>query len=275
MQVAITRTTPIYASPKTAGTFVQWDTTDVPANTAVSFVLERSGGPEGPFEEVTRDLEAQHFFDQHVATTTDAEHPYSETSLQRVVYYAVTAIAGDVVARSPAVPVGDNLPRRQMLLRKKIQRDIATAFRVGSGVPWAVLARRHWGPRCTACFDKLTKTVTNTKCTTCYGTGFTGGFFDPVLIYARKGTTNVQVSTAAQGKVEVNQIDFTVLDYPRLSVDDVLVELHQDRRYVVRHVSRTELRGVPVHQKLVLSELSRDSIEYRVPVPSGQAPSFF
>lgn len=275
MQVAITRTTPIYASPTTAGVFVQWDTTDVPPNTDVSFVLERSGSPAGPYEEVMRGLVAPHYYDQHVETTTDAAQTYSETSLQRVVYYTVIATAGPLVVRSEPFAVGDGLPRRQMLLRRKIQRDIAVAFRVGSGIPLVVLSRRHWGIRCTACFDKLTKTVMNSKCLTCYGTGFVGGYFDPVQIMARKGTTNVQVNTAPQGKAEINSIDLTMLDYPRMQVDDVIVEVHQDRRYVVKHVTRTELRGVPVHQKLVISELARDSVEYRVSVPSGSVPTFF
>ena len=46
-----------------------------------------------------------------------------------------------------------------------------------------------------------------------------------------------------QGKVEVNQLQVTLLDYPRLVVDDLLVETRQNRRYVVKVVTRTEIRG--------------------------------
>ncbi len=78
-----------------------------------------------------------------------------------------------------------------------------------------------------------------------------------------------------QGIVEVNQIDFTLLDYPAIAADDLLAELHSNRRYIVKHVTRTELRGVCVHQKLVISELARDSIEYRIVLGNGTTPALY
>lgn len=271
MQVTITRTTPIYASPMTAGVFVQWIVTEPPTNTPLLFTLLRSGAPDGPFETVMANLTTPHFFDNHV----ESADTVAQVSLQRVIYYTVIVTGGGSSARSSSVPVGDGLPKRQALLRKKIQRDIAVAFRVGSGIPLAILSRKQWGPKCTACFDRLTKSVTNAKCLVCFGTGFQGGYHEPVHVTARKGVTNVQVTTSPQGKTEVNQSELTILDYPRLAVDDVIVELRQDRRYVVRHVTRTELRGVPVHQRVVMSELARDSVEYRIPAQSGQTPTFY
>lgn len=268
MKIEITRTTPIYASSTTAGVFVQWLPTDVPANTPDPvFTLLRSGSPNGPFEVVAANLTALHYFDAHI----QGESTLGYTSLQREVYYTVTSST----ARSAATVVGDGLPKRQRLLRKKIQRDISVAFRVGSGIMFAVLPRRHWGMRCTVCFDKLTKSVANSKCLSCYGTGFVGGYHEPFHVMSRKGVTNTQVTTSPQGKTEVNQLDMTILDYPRLSVDDIIAELRSDRRYVIRHITRTELRGVPVHQRVILSELARDSVEYRIPISSGQTPTFY
>lgn len=268
MNIQITRTTPIY-EPVTGGVFVQWTVTS-PPTTPVPFTLLRSGSPAGPFEVVQAGIDANHFYDKHVPVAGDEQTP-AQRSLQMSRYYAVEG--GGV--RSTAVPVGDSLPQRQALLRRKIQRDIAVGFRVGSGIPWLVLARRRWGINCPACYDKLTKSVTNTRCTTCYGTRYVGGYHDPYRISARKGTTNPQVSVAPQGNVEVNQIEITMLDYPSVQVDDVFVEERQNRRYVVQHVARTELRGVPVHQKLVVSELARDSIEYQIPVPMGASPTYY
>lgn len=261
MKITITRTTPTYLGSN-AGVFVQWIVEEAPVNTALEFTVYRAGSPSGPFEVVMEGLTAPHYYDQHIPS-----YPYEQTlahmSLQRTLYYRVEA--GGVT--SATVPVGDRLPRRIQLMRRKMQRDFAVALRVGSGVPFSVLPRMHWGIRCTACFDKLTKKVMNTKCTTCFGTGFVDGYHTPYNILARKGTTNVQTSTAPQGVVEVNQIQVTLLDYPRVEVLDVLAETRQDRRYVVKHVTRTELRGVPVHQQAVVSELARDSIEYRIPLP--------
>ena len=271
MNIVIVRTTPVYASPATAGVFVQWDVHDVPVNTTPVFTLMRAGSPNGPFETVASNIASSHYFDAHVPTYSDEDVTLTHTSIQRNIYYIVTS--GNT--RSSVEPVGDGLPKRQRLLRKKIQRDISVAFRVGSGIMFGVLPRRHWGPRCTLCFDKTTKSVLNSKCLVCFGTGFVGGYHAPFHVMSRKGVTNPQVSVSPQGKTEVNQLDMTILDYPRLAPDDVIVELRQDRRYVIKQVTRTELRGVPVHQKLVMNELPRDSVEYRILISSGQTPTFY
>ncbi len=266
MQVEITRTTQIFTTPATAGVFVQWDVQAPPAQEAITFLLERGGGPEGPWETAATGTAGYYFYD----TGND-----ERLSLQRQVYYRVTATAVSTVAVSAPRLIGDSLPTRQRLLRKKIQRDIAVQYRVGSGVQFAIFKRRHWGTRCTHCFDALTRTVTDAKCAYCLGTGYEGGYHAPVRIQARKGVTNIQTNVAPQGKVEVNQVRLTLLDYPRLEPDDVICEVHQDRRYVVKHATRTELRGVPVHQELVMSELARDSVEYLLTVSTSVAPALF
>lgn len=275
MKVTITRTTPIYAPTATSGVFVQWDVLDVPtADSDLRFTLERAGAPNGPFTVVQAGIQDYHFYDQHLESWNEGHATHDQLSMQRHTYYRVTATAGSVFAQA-IEPVGDQLPRPVAMRRRKMQRDLRLQLKTGAGTPYAVLKRRHWGCRCTACFDKLTKTVTNSKCLVCFGTGFQGGYHAPVIVTARRGVTNVQTNIAAQGKVEVNQADFTVLDYPLIAIDDVLVEQRTDRRYVVRQATRTELRGVPVHQKLVISELARDSIEYRIPIGNGPVPTFY
>lgn len=275
MQLVISRTTPIYAPSASSGVFVQWDVTQVPTGSSdLSFKLERAGGPEGPFEVVMDGIQDYHFFDKHLESTTPSREAQNLLSFHRDLYYRVTATAGATTVTNLRV-VGDGLPRRQMLLRRKMQRDFSVALRVGSGVPLAILKRRHWGCRCTACFDRLTKAVTNSKCTTCFGTGYVSGYHTPVKILGKKGTTAPDVQVAPHGRVETNNIELTILDYPLLAVDDVIAELNTDRRYVVNKVTRTELRGVPVHTKLSMSELARDSIEYRLPIQTGHIPTLY
>lgn len=263
MQVSITRTTPTFHGP-TAGVFVQWTVASPPVDTALVFTLYRSDSPAGPFDVVMENLTDDHYYDAHIPS-----YSYEQTvafgSLARKLYYRVEASG----VASAAVPLGDMLPKRIMLLRRKMQRDLAIQLKVGAGIPFTVLPRKHWGLRCTICFDKLTKKVMDSKCSACYGTGFVDGYHYGYNTLARKGVTNIQTSVAPQGKVEINQLQITMLDYPRIEVDDLFVEVRQDRRYVVKHVTRTELRGVPVHQQLICSELARDSIEYRIPVPDS------
>lgn len=276
MKVEITRTTPIYNSPETTGVFVQWQMQQPPANTAIIFTIERAGSPEGPFEAIASNITTFHYFDggRHLPVPpVGTRENLNFLSLQRNIYYRVTATAGTETT-SVIEPVGDHLPRRQFLLRRKMQRDIRVGFKFSS-IPLIVLKRRHWGLRCRECFDLLTKKVTKSRCETCYSTGFEGGYFDPVKIEGRVSTYAVQQQITQQDVVENEQKQLTVLDYPLLEIDDVVAELHMNKRFVVKHVSRTELRTVPVHQRAVLSELSRDSIEYRLFINEDHIPIIY
>ena len=261
MRICITRTTPTYSGAH-AGVFVQWDVVDPPVGVALEFTLHRSGNPAGPFEVVMDRITDVHYQDQHVPAYA-YEQTLPHTSIAREIYYRVEA--NGVI--SEPTPAGDGLEPRYRRIRHKIQRDIGLSLRVGDGIPFTVFSRKHWGLRCVECFDKLTKQVLNARCSSCYGTGFIGGYDSGYNLLGRKGTTNVQTNVGPQGKVEVNQLQVTLLDYPRLVVDDLLVETRQNRRYVVKVVTRTEIRGVPVHQQVICSELARDSVEYLLPVP--------
>ena len=277
MQVKITRTTPIYRDPYSTGVFLQWNVLDPPDVGPFSFKIERSGSPEGPFELVLDNVTTFHFFDdlRHVPAPPEGSvrENLNFLSLHRAIYYKVTGTIGGETSFDIQV-TGDNLPTRQALLRRKIQRDIRVGFKF-SGIPLVILKRRHWGERCKDCFDQLTKRVTKSKCTTCFGTGFENGYFDPVRISGRIGVENIQTQITPQGKTDINQRALTTLDFPVFEEDDIIAELRQNRRYVITNISQTELRTVSVHQRSVLSELSRDSIEYRIVINPDHIPVIY
>lgn len=272
MQIHVTRTTPIYNNPTTTGIFVQWNVSDPPLNTPIVFKVERSGSPEGPFEPVISNITTFHYFDNDNEVVKTREN-LNFLSLSRLVYYRVTATAGTVSAVTTE-PVGDHLPRRQMLLRRKMHRDIRVGFKFNS-IPLVILKRKHWGLRCKKCFDQLTKKVTNSRCDTCYGTGFEGGYFDPVQVEGRVSVKSVQTQITEQDKVEVDRKTLTMLDYPIIESDDIVCELHSNKRSIVVNCTRTELRTVPVHQRAVISELSTDSIEYRLIINTAHIPVIY
>lgn len=272
--VLITRTTPVYNTLPHSGVFVQWQLNEPVDGVTYTYRVEVSESQGGAWDLVAEGLTGYHTFDGHRDATDLGEEARNFLSLQRKTYYRVTAIPSVGSPTSDIKIVGDELPRRQWLLKRKILRDITVGFKFNS-VPLALLKRKHKGARCTVCFDKLSKMVTNSRCPECLGTGFTTGYYDPVYYSARKGVTNITTTLAPQGRVEVNQMELTVLDYPSIEVDDVIVETRQNRRYIVKHVTRTELRGVPVHQRLVMSELARDSVEYRIRVQPGVTPAIY
>jgi hypothetical protein len=279
MEVQITRTTPVYRSPEKTGIFVQWTVSSPPAAGIDKFKLERSGSPEGPFELVIDNIGDFHFFDDLRAAPVPADEDTRENlnflSLSRAVYYRLTVTDADGNEDTQTRVVGpDNLSRKIMLLRRKAQRDLGVSFKFNS-IDLAILKRRHWGLRCRDCFDVLTKKVTKSKCNTCYGTGFEDGYFTPVRVRGRIGVQNVVTNITPQGKSDVNQKRLTLLDYPELEVDDIVVDVRQNKRYIVKHRHATELQTVAVHQQLTVSELARDSVEHRIPVNLDHSPQIY
>lgn len=279
MLLEIIRTTPIYRSPAQTGVFIQWDIQNPPTVGISHIKIERSGSPEGAFELVINNMiNSFHYFDsfrsEPAPLTGYTREPLNFLSLSRQVYYRVTAYAPDETSAATTKEINNILPRRQALLKQKIQRDITIGFKF-NGVPLAILKRMHWGTRCSACFDLLTKKVTRSKCDVCFGTGFMGGYFSPIRISGRLGVKNIITDITPQGKADTNLVELTMLDYPLLEVDDVIACIRTNERYLVKKVMRTELQTVPVHQKIILSEISRDASEYRLLINYDTLPIIY
>lgn len=275
-ELRITRTTPVYRNSSDHGVFVQWDLAVPPVANVQEFKVERSGAPEGPFELVMDKILSYHFFDKFrwIPDQVNREH-INYLSLSRSVYYKVTMTAEDGTSISDIRAVMPEIRMRKIaLLRRKMQRDLSVAFKFNT-VDIAVLKRRHWGVRCTACFDLLTKQTTESKCLTCYGTGFEGGYFDPIRIRGRLGVQNVQSNVTPQGKADVNKKRLTILTYPEVEHDDIVVDIAQNKRYIVQNRHQTELQTRGVHQVITVSELARDAIQYRIPSNFDHIPVIY
>jgi hypothetical protein len=275
--VSITRTTALFPS----AVFVQWDIAqDAPAPFLVD--VYRAGSPNGPWEALGLALrDAYHFLDDRFnlppPENPDAEHVgLNFFSLSRDVYYRVDVTPdGGALFSSAPTPVEPGLDRRTRLFKRKILHDESVAFRVLNGIPLAVLKRRHWGPRCTNCYDPTTREATLEHCPVCLGTAFVGGYWAPVYIRGRRTPAPVQTQLTAHGDSDTKVLNFVILDYPRLEYKDVLVDLRRDDRYRVEGVTTTELKGVPVHQVISASELGRNSVEYSVLVDPNTVPPLY
>lgn len=264
-----------------SGVFVQWDMLELPSSPpALVFSVERSESPRGPYVMVATHVPQPYFFDRHVAGTSGAAVAWEQRSLAQTVYYRVRAYeASDPLPRAVAlaediVESGDRLPKKVQLHRRKMQRDFALQLKTRAGIPVAIAKLKHWGVRCTRCFDRITKSVLDNDCLVCLSTGFVGGYYDPVIVLARSGVTAVNTTLQDTGNTDANVAAFWMLDYPQIVKDDIIIELRSGRRHIVKGVSRTELQGVPVHQRATISELARDSSAYRIPTPTGMTPTY-
>src|SRR6478609_1416027 len=211
MRLSITRTTPVYAPLPRSGVFVQWDLTDRPdPSPAYVFSVARSESPRGPFVEVASGVTNPYFFDAHQAGTSGAVAAWEQRSLAQTIYYRVqafditTPLPRPVALAEDICEVGDRLPKPSQLVRRKMQRDMSLQMKVRNGVPIAILKLKHWGTRCTRCFDRTTKSVLDNDCLVCFSTGFVGGYYDPVIVLGRKGVTAVNTTLRTTNMTDVN-----------------------------------------------------------------------
>lgn len=273
MKVEIKRTT--YLFPNSV--FIQWDITDVTEDGINLVYVERAGSPNGPWRSLTGALQnAYHYNDELTKPDTAAPDENPNTfSMQRNVYYRVIVVppsGPNNKIESTAVSIEPGLDTRTRLLKRKMLRDEAICLKKLNGIELLVSKKKHWGERCTVCYDPVTQDLTLEHCTTCFGTGFTDGYWTPVKIYGRIAPSPVQTQMSPHGKTEVLVTRLTLLDFPSLEEGDIVTDVRRNQRYIVRMVALTELKKVTVHQVVTMSLLSHMAIEYKIPVDQTNIP---
>jgi hypothetical protein len=267
-QLEITRTVPFFPH----GVFLQWDVKGATEVGTYLFEVSRSGGLKGPWTVLGT---VTNTFNYRDILPTTAENDPNQLSLVRGIYYRVKlTLPSSAVVETVSI-VEPKLDGRHRLLKRKILRDQSIALRKLNGLEVAVLKRMHWGPRCTKCYDPYTQVSTRSGCTTCYGTTFSPGYFDPVITLARPTTPVTQTQLSEQGTGDQADSVVTLLDAPRVEKDDILVFLSDNRRFIVKQPVPGALENVTLFQRLQVSELPRSSIEYRLQVDPLRTPPLF
>ena len=294
---------PLYAGA-TKGVSVQWDMEAVKESGSFTFTLMRAGSPGGPWDDVTTVVDAltatddfsepAEFEGNLLSLSRDlyykvkAVPPSGEPN---AVYtrpvnldgHAETEIDGpapvmgytaDTSYQTEEDPQTGLAPRprypdgaaRRRLLRRKILREEYVLLKKLAGIEFYLLKRRHFGTRCTNCYDPLTKEVTLSNCPICYGTSWVGGYHNAIPLLGRRAASQVAANMTQQTKSETNFTRIQLLDFPRVDEEDILVEKYSDQRYLVKSRYFTSLKTIPVHQTVAVSELERQAVEYSVPI---------
>jgi len=149
---------------------------------------------------------------------------------------------------------------------RKARRDLKVQLERLNGVPIIILKRRTFGPRCSECFNPITNDVLYSHCNTCYGTTYVGGYHDPVYTFGKIDPVAVQETIGTSGPSQSAMTGLTIVDYPVVELNDIVIEAKTNRRFKVLRKIQSESSRVLVHQDLQISELSRAGIEYDIPV---------
>jgi len=171
--------------------------------------------------------------------------------------------------------VGNLTGRYAAILREMVRKE--ELRQQGTGFCGYLYKRRVWGVRCTQCSDWNTGQTTDSHCTTCYGTGFVGGYFDPVVYWLTESSppaSRRKVTDQAAGMVNNKVLYARGLNCPWLDTRDVWVDFDSDRRYVIQTIQDLDYRGVVFVFDPIELRLAPDTdIIYQLPRPEDSSSS--
>jgi hypothetical protein len=209
---------------------------------------------EGNFERLTETPVTGTFF----INSDSREH-----SKFRVETYVVEAIDPATGASFKSKPITWENPTRSHVERRlfEIQRREYLLLSKFSGVKSFLFRRKYFGPHCPRCWNPLQEAVLDDFCSVCYGTGYEGGYFDPIPLYLQYEPTPSNRTLTPYGKAEPNSISAWTISMPNIQPEDLIVRTGDFTIYEVSAIQTTEIQAKTVRQILSLAQAPRKGVE--------------
>lgn len=188
------------------------------------------------------------------------------SKLQHSVYRVkVTSAVGSYY--SDVVQASGNLNRHDFLIAREIVRKEYLALTQYTGTEGRYLARKQWGAICTRCVDHDTGMVTESHCPECYGTGFTGGYYDASTFWVAEETVDRQSMRQDGVGVRSDQVQLVrTVAYPYLTTKDIWVNFATDERWSIEKIQEVAaIRGKSLVVALELRLIALGDIAYEIP----------
>lgn len=192
-------------------------------------------------------------------------------------WYRVTTVALDTTGTSPSglveTPLGycqpvsvSQVETLDYIWREAQRRNLWILEQGGERVK--VFKRKVSGLPCPCQIDARTLAYGQqpyNRCTTCFGTGFVGGFDGPTDIIIAPDESERRVSQTPNGRRLEHSYEVWTTENPSLTQRDFIVK-QSGERYSVGPVRRPAVRGLPLQQHFNIAYLDEQDIRYKVPV---------
>lgn len=249
----------------------------------ISWELQRHFIDPAPY---TFQLQVGHTFNPEAADWTDVGAAVIDTFFTvdpdkqqfgkwSEVHYRVKLTTGVDTYFSEAEPASGLLSRRDWLLAREITRLEKLRHRIQTSVDGFLLKAIRYGPACTDCLDPLTQEVTNSHCSTCFGTAFENGYFKPLesqfFDLSTENTREHLNPNTGTEKQDVVQARF--VGAPQIESYDAWVDATSDKRYYIHRVSVVaKVRNVPIVVDVELRQAPFSDVIYEVPLSPSVPP---
>lgn len=239
--------------------------------TKYRFYVQRSNAPEGPFDELNTTsplIDTYTFIDSQIDRLSKWRRYYYRVRCVNIIDTPTVEIISD-----PADFIVPKLSTQRLIQLEIIRTEKILLQGVGLtpnfvGVKSLAFIRRTFGQRCSDCWDFTKKKVNSSRCFTCFGVGFKGGYHTPILVYINYSPPGEQPELSALGEMQPNTIRAWMTNYPVLTEGDLIVDAN-NARWRVANQTRTEMLRTTTRQTLALYHLPPGDVEYYVPVNSS------
>jgi len=221
-----------------------------------SFNIYRSQNDSTPGVRVNdAPLVTPFYFDQNPST-------YSAFNVS---YYTLEVfLANGAIAKSTPTTWTNQQSKWVSLRAAEIVRRENIFLNKFFGVPSLFFKKKYFGMRCPVCWNAQIEKVMSDHCTTCYGTGFNGGYWPAASINVKYDPVPNASTLGLAGVNEPIQIGAWSVNYPTIQTFDLVYRIPDAKMFRVSSVQSTELQAVRVRQQLALIELTKDSVEYQL-----------
>ena len=195
-----------------------------------------------------------------VTTLTAGQAPFfNDTGANRTfynkdaLYYRI--VVSDVGV-SPAYKVGHPA---SLYAAEMIRRHMIRLKEGHEGVLMYLFGKKNRAERCPDCWDEMRQQRSRHDCPTCKGTGFVGGYYDPVPIYVNVSPEQVSVDVPLSGSTLSAQMSGWAPGLPLMNVGDILVD--PETRYVwdVKQLQVNTHKRVITKQDIVITRENDDT----------------
>ena len=144
----------------------------------------------------------------------------------------------------------------RMVLRKQLI-EVLEAI----GVYALVYKKKNTGPHCPDCWDEHYGRRTKEQCTTCFNTGYAGGYYSPYGLRLRILSEQLTIAHSDENVVPINQdaVQLLLPVYPMLDREDVIII---PVRGEILRVEQAQLNSNKTQQMVLASTITPADIRY-------------
>lgn len=168
---------------------------------------------------------------------------------------------------------------RTFFIARRMDEKHGIEYESHTGIELAIYKRKHWGEKCTSCYNPILEAATTTNCNDCLGTNYVGGYWNPISVLGKLEPLTKSRNLLDKLNYQENiVIQAHMRAFPLIQEDDIIREVRRNVLWYGQAVQMTEHGRYPVKQLVELREIERGDPLYKslgsIPVNTSEECNF-